>query len=371
MDFKKMKNQSNTLFNQFTHFKQPKPANVAKMIKNKLEEFEPYIPVIRALCNPGLKERHIKSIYDVAEIELQESTKLKTLQQMRVLRFKNELEEISENASKEFSNEKMLKQMQDQWEPMEFTTKDWTRSGTFILDGEAVEAIMQLLDDHSIKTQTMKGSPYAKFFIDEIVNLENDLLRTQDNLEVWLQVQSTWLYLEPVFSSDDIMKQMPIEGGQFREVDRTWRSVMARVKENSAARDIMKWEELGQILQEAKKKLESVMKGLNEYLESKRGQFHRFYFLSDEEMLEILSETKDPLRVQDHLKKCFEGIAELDFDEEKKIHGMRSSEKEYVKFVKTIDPMASKEKVEEWLLLVEEDMILSVKQVIEDALKAY
>lgn len=259
--------------------------------------------------------------------------------------------------------------MADDWAPMEFACKEYR--GSFILEGEAIELITALLDDHIIKAQTMKGSPFAKVFIDQITRWENNLLRTQENLDNWLKVQSAWLYLEPVFSSEDILNQMPVEGGIFKDVDYQWRQMMSEVNSDPKATVVMENNTIGDILKECFNKLERVQKGLNSYLESKRGLFPRFCFLSDGELLEILSETKEPLRVQPHLKKCFEGIAALEFDEEKKIHGMYSSEGELIPFTRIIDPVASKGAVENWLCQVEEVMLKSVKDVVEKSLQDY
>ena len=118
-------------------------------------------------------------------------------------------------------------------------------------------------------------------------------------------------------------------------------------------------------LRECQSLLEVVQKGLSNYLEVKRKIFPRFYFLSDDELLEILAQAKKVQAVQPHLRKCFENIQEVRFEEDLQITRMYSAEREEVVLHPPMYPLRS---VEYWLGDLETVMRNTIRKIIEKAL---
>ena len=87
--------------------------------------------------------------------------------------------------------------------------------------------------------------------------------------------------------------------------------------------------------------LDQVQKGLSDYLETKRSVFARFYFLSNDELLSILSESKDVRLVQPHLKKCFEGIDRAKFLDDLSIDAIISPEGEEIILTHPVHPVGT------------------------------
>jgi dynein heavy chain len=67
--------------------------------------------------------------------------KLDNFKALNIEQYKNELEEISETASKEFSNMNSMGRMKNDWEPLAFTCKAVPDKESYILEGEAIELI--------------------------------------------------------------------------------------------------------------------------------------------------------------------------------------------------------------------------------------
>ena len=53
----------------------------------------------------------------------------------------------------------------------------------------------------------MQGSPSIKPFEERAKAWATKLVLIQDLIDIWLKVQGVWQYLEPIFGSDDIMRQ--------------------------------------------------------------------------------------------------------------------------------------------------------------------
>ncbi|XP_069062696.1 dynein axonemal heavy chain 1 [Pleurodeles waltl] len=341
---------------------------VAQEFKNKIEDFKPYIPLFQGLRNPGMRNRHWEMLSEEININIRPKANF-TFTRCLEMNLQDHIEsiaKIAEIAGKEFTIEQALDKMEKEWESVLFNVLPYKETGTYIL--KSPDEASQLLDDHIVMTQSMSFSPFKKPFETRISTWEGKLRMTQDVLEEWLTCQRSWLYLEPIFSSEDINRQLPVESKRYQTMERTWRKIMKNAVENNQVIALCPDPRLLESLRECNKLLELVQKGLSEYLETKRASFPRFYFLSDDELLEILSQTKDPTAVQPHLRKCFENIAKLMFQPDLQITHMYSGEGEEVQLSTGIYPTGN---VEDWLLEVERVMKASVRDYIERSIKVY
>ncbi|EOD09926.1 hypothetical protein EMIHUDRAFT_248575 [Emiliania huxleyi CCMP1516] len=257
--------------------------------------------------------------------------------------------------------------MVEAWAPIEFDVVAYRTTGTSVV--KVSDECNTLLDDHIVLTQQFSFSPHKGPFETRITDWETKLRLVQEVLSEWLACQRNWMYLQPIFDSEDIQRQLPAEAKRFSAVDKLWRKTIKAV---TAAPHVLTFCDDDALLtawSSANEELERVQKNLADYLETKRAAFARFYFLSNDELISILSQTKDPNAVQPHLRKCFEAIHSITMTGEQcEMSDMISAEKEVMPFDTPLQPKGS---VELWMGEIETTMRRSVRKETETGIADY
>ncbi|XP_060043693.1 dynein axonemal heavy chain 6 [Erinaceus europaeus] len=365
------------------------PNSVVPQLKSKVEKMKEKLPVVIDLRNPTLKARHwvaIEQTVDATLTDLESPLTLERLSELHVFDFGQEIQDISGQASGEAALEVILKKVEDSWKTTEFVVLPHRDSkDVFILGG--TDDIQVLLDDSTINIATIASSRYVGPLKSRVDDWQKQLALFNQTLEEWLNCQRDWLYLESIFSAPDIQRQLPAEAKMFLQVDKSWKEIMRKVNRLPNALRAATQPGLLETFQNNNALLDQIQKCLEAYLESKRVIFPRFYFLSNDELLEILAQTRNPQAVQPHLRKCFDSISKLEFalivSTEGKIPGIESEPEKI--FTNDILAMISPEgekvslgkglkargNVEEWLGKVEEAMFVSLRRLCKAAIADY
>ena len=345
---------------------------VGPKLRALVEEFKAVVPIIQALRNPNLQERHWEEIEKAIGHKFEEDApalKYK-LGEMLDLGVVAKVEEI-ETASVKAIQESVLKEMFSErilfvWKHLEFEVKSYKdRNDTFILWG--IEPVMEALDDSLVTLNTILGSRFCAPIRAEVTRWQKKLVLLSDTLDEWLQCQKQWMYLETIFCAADIQRQLPGESKRFFDVDKGFRGIMTETN------DVPKAATAGTVqgrrgkLMKYNVTLDKIQKSLEDYLEVKRQAFPRFYFLSNDELLEILAQARDPHAVQPHLQKCFDCIQRLQFGDKPgsvDIIAMKSPEGELVTLGKNLKARGN---VEDWLMAVQDRMQKTLHEKLRDS----
>jgi len=350
-------------------------------LKKKIDDFLEILPLIQALCSKSMRPRHWAEVMSVTgkTFNLSEDVfKLQHLLDADLLSRYEELEELTSAAVKEEQVEVKLVAIGEEWQDQVFEFSNYKHRGNVMLTGSVTAEIVEKLEDTQMALGSMATNRYSAPFRDEVQGWIIKLSTVSEIIEMWLVVQNMWCYMEAVFSGGDIVKQLPQEAKRFQNIDKNYMKVVTNaIETRNVVITCYDNELMKNLLPHLTEQLELCQKSLTAFLDTKRAEFPRFYFVSDPTLLEILSLGSDPQAVQPHFQSgLFDSLTSVTFDkvDKTKMMEMFSQQGECVKFIKVDEyghmedcPVYAAGNIEVWLQKLVDGMQMSVKGIIKKA----
>ncbi|XP_056138994.1 cytoplasmic dynein 2 heavy chain 1 [Lampris incognitus] len=294
------------------------PTVMSVKLQSEVDKYKNLIPVLKYVRGEHLSQDHWLDMFRLLGLPRGTTVERLTFSDLlnvadTIIEKAQELKDLNSRAQAEVTIREALREL-DLWgAAAAFNLTDYTDSSghTLTLIKDWKDIVNQVGDNRCL-LQSLKDSPYYPGFQDKVNLWEVRLSDLDEYLLSLNTIQRRWVYLEPIFGRS----ALPREQARFKRVDEDFRSIMSDIKRDSRVVSLSSRAGIRNSLITILDQLQRCQKSLNEFLEEKRSAFPRFYFIGDDDLLEILGQATNSAIIQSHLKKLFAGINSVQFDEQ-------------------------------------------------------
>ncbi|OHT02116.1 hypothetical protein TRFO_07321 [Tritrichomonas foetus] len=310
------------------HNKHPFIKVIEKMLAN-IDYLISHIPIIQHLCNPVLRNRHWSQISEVTGLTINQNEGL-TWHWIIESGIENKITQIasiSRSANYEYKIEKVLTDMIDEIRSLSIelmTDKGHTRM-------KDTTPIFKVLSDHQVRIQEVFVPPYIKPFMMKIKEYEFLANNLRQILNRTLEAQKEIDDLAPAMESKDIRTQNQNVSANYDETVKIFNRLVSKFGDPKQFHDLISNPKYFSIIDDVQGNISDLKDDLDKVIEQKRKQFSPFRFLSDAQLIHLISFSQFPDKFCHIFNSMYSGIKQALFEEEICI-GFESTDGEIVKF---------------------------------------
>ena len=368
-----MEDEVKKLMKTLKDMKIDKKANAYQGILDEIKKWLVFLPLIAELADDAMRERHwdmIKAKLGV-QFTIDDQLLLRDIYNLNIGKYQEDVEEITDQARQEAKMEKTLAKLDATWMDIEFDFSPHKDSGVQMI--RLSEDNFDLLENDQQSVNGMFSSRYLATFEDRITFWNKALGAIGELVLVVGEVQRSWSFLENLFiHSDEVKKELPKESVKFVGIDEEVRRILADGYAQKKCVGYCTQDWVLPCLEKVQEDLTVCEKALNEFMQSKRIAFPRFFFVSPADLLDILSNGNAPVKVMKHMPKIISNMHNLELLEEgvrpfaKGMHACVG--KEYVEFTRELKLLG---KVECYMQDILDCMRGSLKDISVSSLKKF
>ena len=288
-----------------------------KTILKQCQNVDKVFPLLKKLECDYMRPRHWDRIMEHTGTFIPPNENpnqpLSFLLDFNIYQYSVEIDDICYEAEREMELELKLVELQEAWAVIDWEMELYNGSDVPLL--KMNEDSFELLENHQIEVQTMSTSPFQGEYEAEVTALLYALAAVNETVLLLGDIQRSWSYLEPLFiHSEEVKNQLPELTADFEEIDIEVKDILKAAWNTKNIKNACNAEGLFKRLEKVVEMLESCKHRLKEFLDGRRRQFPRFYFMSEADLLDILSHGSQPGEVMVHASKIYLACKTLTLD---------------------------------------------------------